>query len=64
MSPAERHTREGHPSIEELIAAQGLRFPRDPRDLIGDFWPGGERIEDFLAALHSWRGQAETDPAA
>ena len=64
MSPAEKYAREGHPSIEELVTAQRLLFPRDPRDLIGDFWPEDERIEDFLAALHDWRGHAETDPAA
>jgi hypothetical protein len=37
------------------------------RLLHGDFWPEEERIEDFLAALHEWRGHAgpnRSDPAA
>ena len=30
------------------MAEQNLTFPRDPRDLIGDFWPPEESIEDFF----------------
>jgi hypothetical protein len=56
--------REGHPSIDELIAEQGVYFPRNPCDLLGDFWPEEESIDDFLAALREWRGHAKTDPAA
>jgi hypothetical protein len=40
-----------HPIVEELVAAQGLIFPRDPRELMGDFCPEEESIEDFLAAM-------------
>jgi hypothetical protein len=54
--PAEKYARAGHPSIEELVAEQGTRFPADPADLLGDFWPEDESIEDFLTALHEWRG--------
>ena len=36
---AEKYARAGHPSIEELIAEQGTKFPADPADLLGDFWP-------------------------
>lgn len=57
-------SRQGHPSGEELIAAQALRFPRDPKDLLGNFWPEEESIDDFLAAMREWRGHAKTDPAA
>ena len=46
-----KYARQGHPSVSELVAAQGLTFPRDPRDLFGDFWPEHESIEDFLAAM-------------
>ena len=63
-SLAERYTTEGHPSVEDLIADQGLAFPRDPRDLLGNFWPEDESIEDFLAALHDWRGHQKSAPAA
>jgi hypothetical protein len=47
-----------------LIAEQGVEFPRDPEELLGDFWPQEESIDDFLAALHEWRGHTKTDPAA
>jgi hypothetical protein len=52
------------PSIEELVAEQGTRFPVDPAELLGDFWPEEESIEDFLRALHEWRGHDKSDRAA
>ncbi len=60
----QKYSRQGHPSVQELIAAQGLTFPRDPQDLIGDFWPAEESIDDFLTALRELRGHVKTDPAA
>jgi hypothetical protein len=59
-----KYSRLGHPSAEELVAAQGLTFPRDPRDLLGNFWPEEESIDDFLAEMRAWRGRARTHPAA
>jgi hypothetical protein len=53
---AEKYISEGHPRVEELIAEQGVVFPRDPRDLLGDFWPEEEIIDDFLSAMREWRG--------
>jgi hypothetical protein len=44
MAVAEKYIREGHPTIEELIVEQHADFPRDPHELLGDFWP-----EDFGA---------------
>lgn len=64
MSLAEKYMREGHPTIEELIADQHVAFPRDPQEPLGDFWPEAESIDDFLAALREWRGHTKTDPAA
>jgi len=64
VSVAEKYINEGHPTIEELIGEQGVVFPRDPRDLLGDFWPEEECIDDFLSAMREWRGRAKTDPAA
>ena len=61
---AERYARAGHPSIEALVAEQGTRFRADPADLLGDFWPEDESIEDFLTALHEWRGHDKSDRAA
>ena len=60
----QKYVRRGHPSVDELVAAQGVKFPRDPQDLIGDFWPEDESVDDFLAAMREWRGHAKTDPAA
>jgi len=64
MSVAEKYIREGHPTIDELVAEQGVIFPRDPHELLGDFWPEDESIEDFLRALRESRGHRNTDPAA
>ena len=64
MSLAEKYSREGHPSIDELIADQRVFFPRDPTDLLGDFWPEDESIDEFLRAMREWRGDTRTDPAA
>lgn len=61
---AEKYSRTGHPSIEEIVAEQGTRFPADPAELLGDFWPEDESIEDFLKALHEWRGHDKSDRAA
>ena len=61
---ADRYARKGHPSIDELAAEQGTRFPEDPAELLGDFWPEDAPIEDFLRALHEWRGHDKRDRAA
>jgi hypothetical protein len=60
----QKYVREGHPTVEALIEAQGLSFPRDPRDLLGSFWPEEESIDDFLASMREWRGHEKSDPAA
>jgi hypothetical protein len=59
-----QYIHQGHPTLEEPVTAQGLIFPRDPRDLVGNFWPEEESIDDFLSALDDWRGRRRTDPAA
>jgi len=61
---SQKYVHQGYPTTQELIAAQGLAFPRDPRDLLGDFWPEEESLDEFLALVHEWRGHARTDPAA
>jgi hypothetical protein len=63
-SVADRYARTGHPSIQELVAEQGTKFPADPAELLGDFWPEEDSIEDFLQALHEWRGHDNRDRAA
>jgi hypothetical protein len=64
QSLAERYARTGHPSIQELVAEQGTKFRTDPAELLGDFWPEEESIDDFLRALHEWRGHDRSDRAA
>ena len=59
-----RYSATGHPSIEELMDQQGTAPITDVSALHGDFWPEEESVEDFLAALHDWRGHQRTDPAA
>jgi hypothetical protein len=51
-------------NIDELIAQQGKGPIRDPKILMGDFWPEDEPVEEFLAALHEWRGHNKSDRAA
>jgi len=52
------------PSLDEIVAQQGKGPITDLSELHGEFWPEDERIEDFLAALHDWRGHKRADPAA
>jgi hypothetical protein len=49
-----KYSHASHPSIEELMASQGVAFPRDPRDFLGGFWLEDESVDDFLAALYEW----------
>jgi len=46
------------------MAEQGTGPITDVSVLHGDFWPEEELIEDFLTALHEWRGHKRSDPAA
>jgi hypothetical protein len=58
---------EANPTLDELIAQQGKGPVMDTRVLHGDFWPEDEPVEEFLAALHQWRGHgrnSRSDPAA
>ena len=48
----------GHPSLEELLVAQGTGPIIDPSILRGDFWPEDEAVEDFVAAVREWRGHS------
>ena len=55
---------DANPSLDELIRQQGKGPVTDPSILHGDFWPEEEPIEDFLKALHEWRGHGQANPAA
>ena len=63
-APSAWNSFEGHPSIEQLMVEQGKGPITDVSVLHGDFWPEEESIEEFLEALHEWRGHKRTDPAA
>jgi hypothetical protein len=56
-----RYNFDANPTVDELIAQQGKGPVNDPKILLGDFWPEDEPIEDFLAALHDWRGHKKVD---
>ena len=59
-----RHNFYATPTLDELVAQQGKAPLRDPNVLLGDFWPEDEPVEEFLAALHEWRGHDRSDRAA
>ena len=42
-----RHDFYANPTVDELIAQQRKEPIRDPRVLLGDFWPEDEPIEEF-----------------
>lgn len=41
--------------LETLAAEQGVSPVANFEDLLGDFWPEDESVEDFLAARERWR---------
>lgn len=40
--------------LESLAEEQGVRPAVDLDELVGDFWPEDESVDDFLAAVRSW----------
>jgi len=59
-----RYNFDADPSLDEIVAQQGKGPISDLSVLHGGFWPEEESIEDFLSALHEWRGHKRADPAA
>jgi hypothetical protein len=51
-----RYNFDADPPLDEIIAQQGKGPIIDLSVLYGDLLPEEESIEDFLAALHEWRG--------
>jgi hypothetical protein len=43
------------PDIEALARQQGVSSDTKFEDLLGDFWPEDESVEDFLEARRRWR---------
>ncbi|HEX8220693.1 MAG TPA: hypothetical protein VF914_15985 [Chloroflexia bacterium] len=44
-----------HTPLEDLAKQQGVVPVTNPSTLAGDFWPGDETAEEFIAALRQWR---------
>lgn len=40
--------------LDSLFRAQGVKPVARLEDLLGDFWPDDERVDDFLAARQDW----------
>lgn len=49
-SPAEKLA-----ALEALAELQGIKPIDDPREMIGDFWPENESVDEFLAARKRWQ---------
>ena len=44
-------------SLRALAMEQGVRPVASLEDLVGDFWPEDEAIDDFIALVRQWRHQ-------
>ena len=47
------------PDLDALAGAQGITPVTDFEDLLGDSWPEGESVEDFIAAATEGRHEQE-----
>ena len=47
------------PDLEELAHAQGVAPVTNFDDLLGDFWPEDESVDDFLEARERWRREGQ-----
>ncbi len=54
---------ESLPDVEALARKQGVSSNTKFEDLLGDFWPEDQSVEDFLEARDRWRreGHKSTD---
>ncbi len=43
------------PDVEALAREQGVPSDTKFEDLLGDFWPEDQSVDDFLAARERWR---------
>jgi hypothetical protein len=48
------------PDIEALARQQGVSSNAKFEDLLGDFWPEDESVEDFLEARRRWRREGRS----
>ncbi len=47
------------PDLEELADAQGVSPVDNFDDLLGNFWPEDESVDDFLEARERWRREGQ-----
>ena len=50
------------PELASLAEAQGVSPIGDIDELVADFWPDDEDIEDFMAAVRKWRAEGNRRP--
>jgi hypothetical protein len=50
------------PDLDALAEAQGVRPIENIDDLVTDFWPKDESVEDFIAAATEGRHEEEDEP--
>lgn len=46
-------------SIKELAEEQGVKPIRDIADLVADFWPEDESVDEFIATIRAWRHERD-----
>ncbi len=51
-------TPEGPKTAEQLAAEQGTR-PLSFEEMLGDFWPEDENLDEFLQTWREWRSEGE-----
>ncbi len=61
--PVADSTVRGLARLQRLAAEQGVEPATRFEDLLGDFWPEDESMEEFLETLSSWR-QDRADTSA
>jgi hypothetical protein len=49
---------DARPDLEQLAREQGAPLAANFDNLLGDFWPDEESVDDFLAARERWRREA------
>jgi hypothetical protein len=47
------------PDLDALAEAQGVEPIGDIDELVADFWPEDESVEDFMAAVRRWRDEGQ-----
>ena len=44
--------------LDALAKSQGYKAAKSFEDLLGNFWPKNESVDEFLAATRDWRSEA------